>query len=94
MTKSSFRCSLSCYLPHQLYCLKSPARGRVINKSRLLVAGINLAGEKEVKKRCLNDMTVWVERNGREARNHNVLIYLCVDMNGEVKDLHRKFNIR
>lgn len=52
------------------------------------MAGINLAGEKEVKKRCLNDMTVWAERNGREARNHNVLIYLCVDMNGEVKDLH------
>lgn len=25
--------------------------------------------------------------------NHNVLIYLCVDVNGEVKDLHRQFNI-
>ncbi len=32
-------------------------------------------------------------RNGREVRNHNVLIYLCVDVNGEVKDLHRQFNI-
>lgn len=33
------------------------------------------------------------ERNGREVRNHNVLIYLYVDVNGEVKDLRRKFNI-
>ncbi len=24
---------------------------------------------------------------------HNVLIYLCVDVNGEVKDLHSQFNI-
>lgn len=32
-------------------------------------------------------------RNGREVRNHNVLIYLCVDVNGEVKDLHNQFNI-
>lgn len=32
-------------------------------------------------------------RNGREVRNHNVLIYLCVDVNGEVKDLHSQFNI-
>lgn len=33
------------------------------------------------------------ERNGREVRNHNVLIYLCVDVNGEVKHLRRQFNI-
>lgn len=33
------------------------------------------------------------ERNGREVRNHNVLIYLCVDVNGEVKELRRQFNI-
>jgi len=32
-------------------------------------------------------------QNGREVRNHNVLIYLCVDVNGEVKDLRRLFNI-
>lgn len=84
MTKSSFRCSLSCCLPHQLYRSKSPYQGRAINKSRLLVAGINLTGEKEVKKRCLNDMTVWAERNGREARNHNVLIYQLVGVSYEL----------
>lgn len=33
------------------------------------------------------------ERNGREVKNHNVLIYLCVDVNGEVKELRRQFNI-
>nr|WBR58122.1 hypothetical protein CPHELBEB_02150 [Escherichia coli] len=33
------------------------------------------------------------ERNEREVRNHNVLIYLCADVNGEVKDLRRQFNI-
>lgn len=33
------------------------------------------------------------KRNEREVRNHNVLIYLCVDMNGEVKNLRRQFNI-
>lgn len=32
------------------------------------------------------------ERNEREVRNHNVLIYLCADVNGEVKDLRRQFN--
>ncbi len=34
------------------------------------------------------------ERNGREVRNHNVLIYLCVDVNGEVMGLWNLFNIR
>lgn len=33
------------------------------------------------------------ERNEREVRNHNVLIYLCADVNGEVKELRRQFNI-
>lgn len=33
------------------------------------------------------------ERNEREVRNHNLLIYLCADVNSEVKDLCNQFNI-
>lgn len=34
-----------------------------------------------------------LERNEREVRNHIVMIYLCVDVNDEVIDLWRLFNL-
>lgn len=52
--------------------------------------GYSLAAA-ETDKRFKSIATISMFNSG--LRNHNVLIYLCVDVNGEVKDLHRQFNI-